>query len=490
MMVIDEAAQLKECESTIPLQLPGLRHAILIGDEKQLPAMVQSKICEKAEFGRSLFERLVLLGHKKHLLNVQYRMHPKISLFPNNEFYEKKIMDGPNVTAAIYEKRFLKGDIFGSYSFINVSSGKEVLDEEHSTRNMAEVLVVAEIVTNLQRESVSSNHKVCVGCISPYKAQVFAIEQIIGKRYSTDVKSDFSVNVRSVDGFQGGEEDVIIISTVRCNGSGLVGFLSNIQRANVALISGHIVNCFVCFLCRYCLWILGNAATLVNSGSIWKNIVIDSKARDCYFDAIDDIRLAQAVLSAAVELGQIDTLLRTDSPLFKTAKWKVLFCENFSKSIAKTKDVKISKEVISLLVKLSSGWRKSEKKRMINNKGGSYSALLEVYNVKYLKLIWTIDILQQDLIHAQVLKIWDILPAYQIPNLNLVLPMTWPNNGNNVSGTGSAHSERDQNLARQLSAMSLNDKPGSSRSSKFKTKKGGMIKAVWQPFVESIAQKR
>ncbi|KAG5614093.1 hypothetical protein H5410_013917 [Solanum commersonii] len=343
MVVIDEAAQLKECESTIPLQLPGLRHAILIGDEKQLPAMVQSKICEKAEFGRSLFERLVLLGHKKHLLNVQYRMHPKISLFPNNEFYEKKIMDGPNVTAAIYEKRFLKGDIFGSYSFINVSSGKEVLDEEHSTRNMAEVLVVAE---NLQRESVSSNHKVCVGCISPYKAQVFAIEQILGKRYSTDVKSDFSVNVRSVDGFQGGEEDVIIISTVRCNGSGLGGFLSNIQRANVALISGHIVNCFI----------LGNAATLVNSGSIWKNIVIDAKARDCYFDAIDDIRLAQAILSAAIELGQIDTLLRTDSPLFKTAKWKVLFCENFSKSIARIKDVEISKEVISLLVKLSSGW--------------------------------------------------------------------------------------------------------------------------------------
>ncbi|KAH0763512.1 hypothetical protein KY290_019585 [Solanum tuberosum] len=481
MVVIDEAAQLKECESTIPLQLPGLRHAILIGDEKQLPAMVQSKICEKAEFGRSLFERLVILGHKKHLLNVQYRMHPKISLFPNNEFYEKKIMDGPNVTAAIYEKRFLKGDIFGSYSFINVSSGKEVLDEEHSTRNMAEVLVVAEIVANLHRESVSSNHKVRVGCISPYKAQVFAIEQILGKRYSTDVKSDFSVNARSVDGFQGGEEDVIIISTVRCNGSGSVGFLSNIQRANVALTRA-----------RYCLWILGNAATLVNSGSIWKNIVIDSKARDCYFDAIDDMRLAQTVLSATVELGQIDTLLRTDSSLFKTAKWKVLFCENFSKSIARLKDVEISKEVVSLLMKLSSGWRKSEKKRRINNKGGSSSALLEVYNVKYLKLIWTIDILQQDSIHVQVLKIWDILPAYQIPNLskdldillgqysvdmmnrciskrverNLVLPVTWPNNGNNVSGTGSAHSERDQNLAHQLSAMSLNDKPGSSRSSK------------------------
>lgn len=95
-----------------------------------------------------------------------------------------------------------------------------------------------------------------------------------------------------------------------------------------------------------------------------------------------------------------------------------MFCENFSKSIARLKDVEISKEVVSLLMKLSSGWRKSEKKRRINNKGGSSSALLEVYNVKYLKLIWTIDILQQDSIHVQVLKIWDILPAYQIPNLS------------------------------------------------------------------------
>ncbi|PHT96142.1 hypothetical protein T459_04024 [Capsicum annuum] len=72
MVLIDEAAQLKECESTIPLQLLGLRHAILIGDEKQFPAMVQRKICKKAEFGRILLDRLVILGHKKHLFNVQY----------------------------------------------------------------------------------------------------------------------------------------------------------------------------------------------------------------------------------------------------------------------------------------------------------------------------------------------------------------------------------------------------------------------------------
>ena len=84
-------------------------------------------------------------------------------------------------------------------------------------------------------EFVTTKQKVRVGCISPYKAQVFAIQEKLGQTYSTDVDSEFSVNVRSVDGFQGGEEDVIIISTVRCNGNGAVGFLSNHQRANVAL---------------------------------------------------------------------------------------------------------------------------------------------------------------------------------------------------------------------------------------------------------------
>lgn len=71
--------------------------------------------------------------------------------------------------------------------------------------------------------------------ISPYNAQVVAIQENFGTRYSMDSKSDFSVTVRSIDGFQGGEEDVILLSTVRCNGNGSVGFLSNCQRANVAL---------------------------------------------------------------------------------------------------------------------------------------------------------------------------------------------------------------------------------------------------------------
>ncbi|KAL6219546.1 hypothetical protein ACLB2K_007305 [Fragaria x ananassa] len=151
LLVIDEAAQLKECESAIPLQISGLRHAILVGDERQVPAMVKSKIAASADFGRSLFERLAKLGHKKHLLNVQYRMHPSISLFPKKEFYDNQIVDGPNVKETSYKRCFLKGKMYRSYSFINVANGKDEFDHRCSLKNMVEVAVVCEIVASLYK---------------------------------------------------------------------------------------------------------------------------------------------------------------------------------------------------------------------------------------------------------------------------------------------------------------------------------------------------
>jgi superfamily I DNA and/or RNA helicase len=76
-----------------------------------------------------------------------------------------------------------------------------------------------------------SEQKLSVGVISPYAAQVVAIREKLGRKY--DNLDGFAVKVKSVDGFQGGEEDIIIISTVRCNGS--IGFISNRQRTNAAL---------------------------------------------------------------------------------------------------------------------------------------------------------------------------------------------------------------------------------------------------------------
>lgn len=92
-----------------------------------------------------------MLGHRKHLLNLQYRMHPSISLFPNREFYDNLILDAPNVKERKYERSYLHGNMYGSYSFINVAYGKEEFDNRCSTRNMVEVVVVSEMVATLAK---------------------------------------------------------------------------------------------------------------------------------------------------------------------------------------------------------------------------------------------------------------------------------------------------------------------------------------------------
>ncbi|KAK9724097.1 hypothetical protein RND81_05G047900 [Saponaria officinalis] len=297
MLIIDEAAQLKECESLIPLQIPGLSNAVFIGDDRQLPAMVQSKVADNVDFGRSLFERLSKLGQKKHLLKVQYRMHPAISLFPNNNFYQKQIIDATCVKLLSYKRSFLVEEMYGPYSFINVSRGKENFERGHSARNLVEAAVVDQIIVKLFKRHCSTKQKVSVGVISPYKGQVGLIQENTGKRYAKCDKNEFSVSVRSVDGFQGGEEDIIIISTVRSNGNGSIGFLSNHQRTNVALTRA-----------RHCLWVIGNGTTLSNSASVWKDLVDDAKTRGCFYNADEDNDLNQAIIHA--ENDSVDALSR------------------------------------------------------------------------------------------------------------------------------------------------------------------------------------
>ncbi|EXC36071.1 hypothetical protein L484_001371 [Morus notabilis] len=407
LLVIDEAAQLKECESTIPLQLPGIRHAILVGDERQLPSMVKSQISEGVYFGRSLFERLAFLEHKKYLLNVQYRMHLSISLFPNREFYGNQILDGQNVKARSSNRRFLSGKLYNSYSFIDVSHGKEEFDDKRSRKNRVEVSVVSEIVASLHKEFTLTRKKVRVGVISPYKAQVHAIAEKI-KEYTSHAQSDFFVSVRTVDGFQGGEEDVIIISTVRCNGIGSVSFLSSRQRGNVALTRA-----------RYCLWIVGSGSTLSNSGTFWKKLVADAKERGCFHSALEDKILACAITFALLELNQVSMLRNLDSLLFRESKWKVCFTDAFWGSMTRFKSNTFCKRVFALLEKLSSGWRQQHIGGNHVVHGGISSQFVEYYVVNTQSyLVWTVDILKENSHYIQVLKVWDILPQSDVPELS------------------------------------------------------------------------
>ncbi|KAJ4799742.1 P-loop containing nucleoside triphosphate hydrolases superfamily protein [Rhynchospora pubera] len=289
LVVIDEATQLKECESLIPLQLFGLKHAVLVGDECQLPALVHSKVSSNALFGRSLFERMSLLGHEKLLLNMQYRMHPSISLFPNAKFYNKQIQDAPSVLRRAYARRYLSGDMFGPYSFVNVETGKEDSDNSgHSKMNMVEVAVIVQILKDLSEVCNRMHKAVSVGVICPYNAQVLAIQEKLGY---VNISFQVDVKVNSVDGFQGSEEDIIILSTVRSNNHGSVGFLSDHKRTNVALTRA-----------RYCLWIIGNAATLSKSGSIWAALIDDARNRRCFFRADEEKSISDAISICCSEM--------------------------------------------------------------------------------------------------------------------------------------------------------------------------------------------
>ncbi|KAK6252192.1 hypothetical protein QUC31_013912 [Theobroma cacao] len=401
VLVIDEAAQLKECESPIPLQLPGIAHSILVGDECQLPATVVSNVSSEAGFGRSLFERLSTLGHSKHLLNIQYRMHPSISCFPNASFYYNRILDAPCVKHRSYEKHYLPWPMFGPYSFINVCGRDEVDDVGYSHRNMVEVAVVQRLVRTLYKAWDGSREKLSVGIISPYAAQVVAIQEKLGVKYE---KTDgFALKVKSVDGFQGGEEDIIIISTVRSNSSGAIGFMSNPQRTNVALTRA-----------RHSLWILGNGETLAKSYSFWEALVDDAKARHCFFNADEYKELGNAILDAKKDFDQLEDLLNGDSVLFKSAKWKVLFSDYFRMSFGKLKSLQTKKSVLNLLLKLSSGWR--PKKRNVDLICESSSMVLKQFKVEGLYIVCSIDVVKRQR-YTQVLKAWDVLPLEDVGRL-------------------------------------------------------------------------
>ncbi|KAL8483086.1 hypothetical protein ACS0TY_025947 [Phlomoides rotata] len=392
-LVIDEAAQVKECETSIALQIRDVRHAILVGDEKQLPATISSKLSEDAGFGRSLFERLSSLGHSKHLLNVQYRMHPEISRFPNSKFYRNQILDAPNVQCESYKRCYLQGSMFGPFSFINVRGGREELDEVgHSRRNMVEVSVTLKLVQKLFEAWSGTEEKLSIGLISPYAAQVAAIREKLQHKY--DNFERFTVKVKSIDGFQGGEEDIIIISTVRSHKGGSIGFLSSPQRTNVALTRA-----------RHCLWILGNERTLTNSDSIWEALIYDAKNRQCVFNADEDCDIGKTIIDAKKEFHQLEDLLSAESVLFQNSRWQVLFSDDFRKSFRKLKS-SIQKSVIHLLLKLASGWR--PKKANVDKNCVSSSYILKQFKVFNYYVICSIDIIK-DSIYKQVLKVWDIL---------------------------------------------------------------------------------
>ncbi|KAF5352943.1 hypothetical protein D9758_007897 [Tetrapyrgos nigripes] len=271
VVFLDEASMSTEPASLIPL-MKGSQHVALIGDHKQLPPVITSPEAQSMGLGISLFERLTEEGEiPSIMLNIQYRMHPAISHFPSLEFYNHSLLDGtvdrsgyvsprlipPNISAALLPPGVStqSNDINSDFrQNIQTSNRPPVIFLDHtgveslksrSRVNHNEAKIIASVVEDLLLNNDTLRGQ-DIGIIAPYVAQV----SLLTRLFNTDAKyrerfqsvlGDHramqlaNIEIKTVDGFEGREKEVIIFSTVRNNANGHIGFLADRRRLNVGL---------------------------------------------------------------------------------------------------------------------------------------------------------------------------------------------------------------------------------------------------------------
>lgn len=235
-VIIDEAAQAVELDTLIPLRY-GCRKCILVGDPNQLPPTVISREAERLRYSQSLFVRLFNNpNNHSNLLSIQYRMHPYISQFPSEAFYDGKLEDGPEM-ATLTVKPWHKDHWLRPLRFFDCRRSVEAMGRGgHSLVNRAEADMACNLYSRLRREAQKSGNSSSsaldgkVGVVTMYKDQVFELKRTFRREYGDGI--DEVVDFNTVDGFQGQEKDVIILSCVRSNG---IGFLNDFRRINVAI---------------------------------------------------------------------------------------------------------------------------------------------------------------------------------------------------------------------------------------------------------------
>lgn len=262
VVAIDEATQSHEPGVLIPIT-KGCEQLILAGDHYQLPPTILNP--EAAENGlcMSLFERLVRCGVEPYLLRTQYRMHPFIAEFPCQYFYHGLLESAPSTKERWIPNLFPNPQ--KPIAFIPVKGEEVVTEHTTSYCNPQESNVVIEtvlrIIENVRMAKNRNNNTnidtiPTMGVITPYAGQVRDILDTMERRVPVEWLP--LIQVKTVDGFQGREKDIIIISTVRSNASQALGFLHDWRRLNVSLTRS-----------RSGLIVIGNANTLRINGH-WK----------------------------------------------------------------------------------------------------------------------------------------------------------------------------------------------------------------------------
>ncbi|KAJ0713630.1 putative P-loop containing nucleoside triphosphate hydrolase, DNA2/NAM7 helicase, helicase [Helianthus annuus] len=274
-VVIDEAAQALEPATLIPLQLLKSKggKCIMVGDPKQLPATVLSDVASKYLYQCSMFERLQKAGHPVTMLTQQYRMHPEICHFPSLHFYDGNLLNGDGMSSK--EKPFHKTKGLGPYLFFDIADGVELHGKNSgSLYNECEADAAVELIRFFRKCYPSEFVGGKIGVITPYRSQLSLLRSRFSAAFGSCILDEMELN--TVDGFQGREVDILVVSTVRASSSGTsetnsnrgIGFVADVRRMNVALTRA-----------KHSLWVLGNVRTLQRNKN-WGALVNDAKDRN------------------------------------------------------------------------------------------------------------------------------------------------------------------------------------------------------------------
>ncbi|XP_010274588.1 PREDICTED: regulator of nonsense transcripts 1 homolog isoform X2 [Nelumbo nucifera] len=265
-VLIDESTQATEPECLIPLVL-GVKQVVLVGDHCQLGPVIMCKKAARAGLAQSLFERLVLLGVKPFRLQVQYRMHPSLSEFPSNSFYEGTLQNGVTINERQSSGIDFPWPVPNRPMFFYVQMGQEEISASGTSYlNRTEAANVEKIVTTFLRSGVVPSQ---IGVITPYEGQRAYIVNYMSRNGALRQQLYKEIEVASVDSFQGREKDYIILSCVRSNEHQGIGFLNDPRRLNVALTRA-----------RYGIVILGNPKVL-SKQPLWNSLLTHYKEHEC-----------------------------------------------------------------------------------------------------------------------------------------------------------------------------------------------------------------
>ncbi len=221
-VIIDEAAQALEASTWIPIT--RAQKVILCGDHFQLPPTVKLEEKEGGkELAITLMERILGDHVASNLLTTQYRMHDVIKEFSNQVFYNGKL-----ITDDVIQKyrRDLAPLMFIDTAGCGFEESLDVISA--STYNQGEIDTIDKWLTQAKESGLLNGYEK-IGIISPYSAQVKRLKERVNHQAFSEVK------ISTVDSFQGQEADVIIISMVRSNDKGEIGFLNDTRRMNVAM---------------------------------------------------------------------------------------------------------------------------------------------------------------------------------------------------------------------------------------------------------------